>query len=124
MSGAGCSITDYARDLVRAHGPEITGISGRLSRRLQTVLAKAIAAVWKASSLSPLPIFTFHRASFLHILGREDEAKRLYATFVKEQTAFRPDQIDELLMTHEGYDVQHALSRATQWENPKEPLRH
>jgi hypothetical protein len=104
------ALSHYARDLINAHEAEMAASA----RTRQKVLTKAIAAVWKASSLSPFPIYTFHRASFLRMLGQEDEAKRLYATFVKQQAAFRPDQVDQHLMTYEAFDVQKALSIATQ----------
>ena len=48
------------------------------------------------------------------MLGQEDEAKRLYASFIKQQAAFHPDQVDERLMTYEGFDIHQALSLATQ----------
>jgi len=108
------ALSHYARGLVHAHQAEIVSASGQLSYKLETVLAKAVAAVWKSSSLSPLPIFTFHRASFLRMLGREEEAKRLYASFIKQQAAFHPDQVDEHLITYEGSDIQQALSLARQ----------
>jgi len=104
------ALSHYARDLIYAHEAEMS----TSTRARQKVLSKAIAAVWKASSLSPLPIYVFHRASFFRMLGRQDEAKRLYSTFVKQQAGFRPDQVDQHLMTHEGFDVQKALSVATQ----------
>ena len=107
------ALSHYARGLVQVHKDEIASANGQPSRKLQSVLAKAIAAVWKSSSLSPLPIFTFHRASFLRMLGREDQAKRLYSSFIKQQAAFRPDQVDGHLMNYEGFDVQQALSVAT-----------
>jgi len=106
------ALSHYARDLIHAHQSKIASANRQVSGKLQSVLAKAIAAVWKASSLSPLPIFTFHRASFLRMLGREDEAKRLYASFLKQQAAFQPDQVDEHLMTYEGFDVEQAVSIA------------
>ena len=108
------ALSHYAKGLVHAHRSEIAIAKGQPSPKLQSVLAKAIAAVWKSSSLSPLPIFTFHRASFLRMLGQEDEARRFYASFIKQQAAFHPDQIDEHLMTYEGFDIQEALYLATQ----------
>jgi hypothetical protein len=108
------ALSHYARGLVQSHLSEIAAANGKLPGTLQTVLAKAIAAVWKSSSLCPLPIFTFHRASFLRMLGREDEAKRLFASFIAQQTAFRPDQVDEHLMTYEGFDIKQALACAAE----------
>jgi hypothetical protein len=107
------ALSRYAKDLIFAHQSELANADGRLSRDLETVVAKAVAAVWKASSLSPLPIFTFHHAFYLGMLGRAEEAKRLYATFIKQQAAFRPDQVDQYLTNSEGFDVQSAISIAT-----------
>ena len=107
------ALSHYARSLVHAHQSELASDTGQLSPKLQGILAKAVATVWKASSLSPLPISTFHRASFLRMLGRQDEAKRLYATFLRKQAGFQPDEVDQHLITYEGFDVQHAISIAT-----------
>jgi hypothetical protein len=104
------ALSHYARDLINANETEMAASAPVR----QKVLTKAIAAVWKASSLSSLPIYMFHRASFFLMLGQQDEAKRLYGTFVKQQTAFRPDEVDQHLMTYEAFDVQKALSIATQ----------
>jgi len=79
---------------------------------IKQTLEKAIAAVWKSHSLCPLPIFLYHRASFFQLLGEKNQAHQLFASFVKEQTKFKVDQIDKLLLKHEGTKIDDALLHA------------
>jgi len=79
---------------------------------IQKTLEKAVAAVWKSYSLCPLPIFLYHRAAFLQMLGMKNEARRLFALFLIKQSEFKMDEIDKLLLDYEATDIEHALSRA------------
>ena len=81
---------------------------------IQVTLEKAIAAVWKSYSLCPLPVFLYHRAGLLKMLGLRDEARQLYASFLKKQFEFKMDQADKSLLDYEGTDIEYALSCAKQ----------
>jgi hypothetical protein len=107
------SLSNYARELVQPREVEIESANGKVSRELQIVLLKAIAAVWKSFIFSPLPIFTYHRAILLRMLGHEEEAKSLYESFLEQHAAFHPDQVAEHLMTSTGFDIQKAVAIAT-----------
>jgi hypothetical protein len=106
------ALSRYAERLVVTNGVEITEGGDRPSSKIQLLLAKAIASVWKSYSLYPLPIFTFHRATFCRMLGRDDEAKQLFALFLKQHLEFRPDQVDRILIEFEGFDIEEALMYA------------
>jgi hypothetical protein len=61
-------------------------------------LRKAVAAVWKASLISPL--------------GMTEESLRLFALFFAKQCEFEPDTIEEMQMEYEGTDIEYALAVA------------
>jgi hypothetical protein len=73
---------------------------------------KAVAASWKAYSLSPLPIFLYHRASFYQMLNMSDKARPLFSAFLKKQADFHTDQITGVLIDLLGSDIQKAIERA------------
>ena len=54
--------------------------------------------MWKAYSLSPLPIYLYHRGLFLAMLGVHEDAHKLFTLFVKEQSTFNVDDINKALM--------------------------
>ena len=73
---------------------------------------KAVASVWKSYSLFPLPIFLYHRACFLQMIKRKDEARQLFTAFLKEQAEFKIDDVTEALIKHEAYDIDNAILHA------------
>jgi len=108
------ALSHYANDLVFMNcSIETTEAEDRANwPTIQKALKKAVAAVWKSYSLFPLPVFLYHRASFLAILGMRDEARKLFASFLIEQSKFKMDQIDKILFDYEGTDINRALSHA------------
>jgi len=100
----------YATNLI-ADCDETTGAEYNWST-IQKTLEKAVAAVWKSYSLCPLPIFLYHRAAFLQMLGVKTKARRLFALFLTKQSEFKMDQIDKLLLDYEATDIERALSHA------------
>ena len=64
------------------------------------------------AALDPLPIFLYHRASFLSLLGEKDQSRQIFASFVKEQGEFKVEQIDKVLLDYEGTNIEGALSHA------------
>ena len=110
----------YAKDMVGFNCTNLTEAEvGSRWSVIRDTLQKAIAAVWKSYSLHALPIFLYHRASFLRFLGQTDEAARLIAQFLCKQSEFRPDQIDEALMKWEGTDITNAIAVAKSWSDDK-----
>jgi hypothetical protein len=79
---------------------------------IEPELRKAVAAVWKASLISPLPIYLYHRARYLKLLGMTKESLRLFALFFAKQCEFEPDTIEEMQMKYEGTDIEYALAVA------------
>jgi hypothetical protein len=65
---------------------------------IELELRKAVAAVWKASLISPL--------------GMTEESLRLFALFFAKQCEFEPDTIEEMQMEYEGTDIEYALAVA------------
>ena len=59
------ALSRYARRILLARRDEFLRATGKLSSELQSVMATAIAAVWKSSIFSPLPILFFIARLFL-----------------------------------------------------------
>jgi|SRR5271157_149843 len=109
------ALSRYAKNLVTTHCVGITESEYRANRRaFEAAIEKAVAAEWKASSLCPLPIFLYHRASFLQMLGMKTQAKELFASFLRRHSEFKMDQVDRALSNYEGTDIDRALLHASQ----------
>lgn len=107
------ALSRYATELVGTHCLGLSESEYRANwPSIQRTLEKAVAAVWKSYSLSPLPIFLYHRAVFLQMLGIKDRSRQLFALFVFEQSEFQADDVDKSLMSYEGTDIQRALVHA------------
>lgn len=107
------ALSRYAKDLVAKDCIVVTKPEYEANLpAIQRALEKAVAAVWKSYSLCPLPIFLYHRATFLQMLGMKDEAQQLFASFLKEYSEFRGDHVDKSLIDYEGTDIETALSCA------------
>jgi hypothetical protein len=107
------ALSRYAKDLVAVHCVGVTEPEYKANwPAIRGAIEKAVAAEWKASSLCSLPIFLYHRASFLQMLGMKDEARQLFASFLKRHSEFEMDQVDTSLLNYEGTDIEHALSHA------------
>jgi hypothetical protein len=107
------ALSRYAKNLVRDHCLLVE--QEEFERRwpeIRTALFKAIAAEWKAHMLYPLPVFLYHRASFLEMLGAIEEARQIFTEFLTSQPEFKPDSIDEALIRYEETDIERALSAA------------
>jgi hypothetical protein len=114
------ALSRYARELVSTHcvGIEESEFKSKWPD-IKKALEKAVASVWKSYSLYPLPIFLYHRASLLGLLGIKDESKYLYALFLKKQNEFEMDQVDKTLMEYEETDIEQALIHARTETYPK-----
>jgi hypothetical protein len=75
-------------------------------------LENSVAAVWKAYSLCQLPIFVYHRACYMEMLGYRKEARKLFASFLSAQSAFKSDTISGVLVQYVGTDIEAAISFA------------
>ena len=107
------ALSRYAKDLVATHCVGVTELDYKANWPvIQRAIEKAVAAVWKASSLCSLPILLYHRACFLQMLGMKDEAYQLFGSFLERQAEFDMDQVDKALLHYEGTDIEHALSHA------------
>jgi hypothetical protein len=103
----------YANDLVTKSYVEAEGTEDRAKwSAVRDAAEKAVASVWKSYSMFPLPIFLYHRACFLQMAKQKDEARRLFAAFLKEQAEFKVDDVTKALIKYEGYDVEKAVLHA------------
>ena len=109
------ALSRYAKDLITTHCLDVTESEYETNRRaIEDVIEKAVAAEWKAFSLYPLPVFLYHRACFLRMLGISDESKLLFASFLRRHSEFEMDDVDKAISTYEGSDISQALSHASE----------
>jgi hypothetical protein len=107
------ALSRYAKDLVNLHSsPQTKEEYRRDWPVIEIDLRKAVAAVWKSYGMCQLPIYVYHRALYLKMLGTHHESSRLFALFLKKQNEFKPDAIDEVLINFEGTNIDHALANA------------
>jgi hypothetical protein len=107
------ALSRYAKDLVSIQCIGSTAADHRAtSPTIEKALEKAVAAVWKSYSLYALPVFLYHRANYLDMLGMRDETRELFASFVMKQPEFEMTQVDKILLEWEGTDIEDALSHA------------
>ncbi len=107
------ALSRYAKDLVAMHCVRVPEPELRTNwPAIRGAIEKAIAAEWKASGLCSLPVFLYHRASFLQMLGMKKEARQLFASFLKKHSECEMDQVNISLLNYEGTDIEHALSHA------------
>ena len=109
------ALSRYAKFLVNTHCIDIEESDYKAnSRTIRKTLEKAVAAVWKSYSLCSLPVFLYHRASFLQMLGMKDDARHLFASFLEKQSDFKMDQVDQALLNYEGTNIEGAVTHAKQ----------
>jgi len=107
------ALSNYAKDLVARHCNGVTELEYNTNwPAMRGAIEKAVAAEWKASSLCPLPVFLYHRATFLQMLGMKDEDHQLFAAFLKKHSESDLDKIDKSLSNYEATDIGQALSHA------------
>lgn len=107
------ALSHYAQNLVALHCNPSTEAEYKKNRvSIEQELRKAVAAVWKAYGLSQLPIYLYHRARYLKLLGMTADSQRLFALFLRRQRTFSPDKVDESLLEYEGTNIDGALTHA------------
>jgi hypothetical protein len=107
------TLSRYAKDLMSLNGDGGTDSDGmahlpEVSARIE----KAVAAMWKAYSLNPMPVYLYHRACYLKMLGMGRESQHLFEMFLKQQPEFKTDEISQLLVNYEGTNIEMALADA------------
>ena len=68
-------------------------------------IEKAIASTSKAYSYYQLPIYLYDLACFMEFRGEADESKQLFSEFLKKQSEFKPNQIDEWILMDRDIDA-------------------
>jgi hypothetical protein len=107
------ALCHYAKNLIAVHCAGLTETEYKNDWDIiEETLEKAVAAVWKSYSLCPIPIFLYHRACFLQMLGLKNESRELYSSFLRQYAEYKTDQVDKSLLEYEGTDIDHALSHA------------
>ena len=70
----------------------------------QKLLEQSIAAMVKAYSLRQLPIHLYDLACFVEMLGRVDVARNLFKDFLKRQSEYKPQSIDNAVLSNRDID--------------------
>lgn len=78
----------------------------------QKFIKKAIAAIGKAYSFFPLPIYLYDLACFIELAGNKEAAKNTFREFVKTQSKYRYNKIGEMLLNAQGRDIDEAIKDA------------
>lgn len=73
-------------------------------------IEKAFASMTKAYSHHQLPIYLYEGACLMVMLNKTEEARDYFSKFLKEQSEFEPNQIDELNLIH--HDIETAIKDA------------
>ncbi len=80
------------------------------------MLDKAIKAQLKAYGLHDLPLYLFHLACIYELAGNLDKAEMWFKNFLRFQSEFTPDKVDEtnlaFLVNWQGFDVAEAIQIA------------
>jgi len=74
-------------------------------------MCKAIASITKAYSIHSLPIYAYDLACYLEMANRLDESKYTFKLFLKHQSDFRPEPLDDILMGER--DISEPIRHAT-----------
>ncbi|HSW37700.1 MAG TPA: hypothetical protein VLG37_05035 [Candidatus Saccharimonadales bacterium] len=77
-------------------------------------IEKAIAAISKAYSFFPLPIYLYDLACFMELAGNKEVAKSTFRKFLKRQSEYKMNKIGEILLNAQGRDIEEAVKDAEQ----------
>ncbi len=80
------------------------------NKKQEEHMNKAIAAIWKAYSLFPLPIYIYDAACFIGMSCKYDAAVAAMKDFLKLQETFKPNQVHELFLSQR--DINSAINDA------------
>lgn len=75
-------------------------------------IKKAIASIGKAYSIYQLPIYLFDLASYFELADMESDAKKTYSLFLRQQAAYKYDQLDNLFL--QNRNINEAIAHAVQ----------
>lgn len=70
-----------------------------VAAEIQDGIFRALAAVYKALSIYPTPIFTHHLISFNEMAGRKSESARLRELKREQDSEWKPTQLDSLFVS-------------------------
>jgi hypothetical protein len=86
------------------------------SDEVAAMLDKAIIAELKAYGLHNLPLYLFHLSCIYELAGKLDKAEMWFKNFLRDQSEFTPDKVDEINLTFlvnwQGFDVAEAVEIA------------
>ena len=89
--------------------------------KIATMMDKAIKGQMKAYALHSLPIYLFQLAELFELAGNATKAREFFQHFLRAQDAFKPDQIDNLLLNQMGLDLAKVVEAAKQRVAETEP---
>lgn len=67
-------------------------------------LNKAIAAIGKAYSIYPLPIYLYDLACYFELKDMRNEAKEMYERFLTRQAEYKIEQLDQIFLGDRNID--------------------
>jgi hypothetical protein len=86
------ALSDYANEQVL-----ISRMESQKQNR-ERLLEKAIAATIKAFSIYQLPIYLYDLACFMEMIGKVNESKDVFRSFLEKQSNFKPADLDMLFL--------------------------
>jgi hypothetical protein len=108
------ALSHYAKELLAPYDRMSLPEYGAKWPEVKKTLVKAVAAVWKAYNFYPLPVFIFHRARYMAMLGYDAESRLLFAEFLAAYSGFSSDRISDILLKREGTNIHEAVAHAWQ----------
>lgn len=76
-------------------------------------ISKALAAVTKAYSLHPLPIYMFDMGCIFEMCGEKSSAESAFSKFLELQRQFRPSDVDKIVLQQRDIEEAVRYARAT-----------
>lgn len=102
------ALTEYVEDLMI----ELQGCSS--PEETTVLMAKAIQAQTKAYIIHSLPVYLFQLGGMYEFVGEMNTAKDVFGQFLRAQSEFKPDEVDESFIAQAGFDMEHAIEVAYQ----------
>jgi len=105
------ALTGYVELLNEQVGKAIEKDDGEEALAL---MQRAIRAQVKTYAVYNLPAYLFRAAEMMEAILDVEQAKQCFGMFLKAQAAYTPEKIDELLLDEMQFDVDDAVTAATE----------
>lgn len=74
------------------------------SAERESSINKAVAAIGKAYSIYPLPIYLYDLACYFELKNMHNEAKRMFGLFLARQAEYKIDQLEQMFLGERNID--------------------